>query len=140
MREVRGMPSRKPKSGAGEVAVLITVPSEEKGVEIARALLEQRLAACVNCLGPIRSLYRWKGEVCDDSERLLIVKSRAALFPRLQAAVLALHPYETPEIVALRIDRGLPAYLKWVRDETVPAPGGERKITKARKSGRHEKV
>lgn len=111
----------------GEIVVLVTVPAEATGVEIARRLLDERLAACVNCLGPIRSLYRWKGEICDDSERLLVIKSRGALFGRIREAVLAVHPYETPEIVALPIVKGLPAYLAWLRAETTtPRPGRRR--------------
>jgi periplasmic divalent cation tolerance protein len=100
------------------IIVLITVPSAEVGQTVADALLAQRLAACVNIVPAIRSLYLWQGQVADDQESLLIVKSRAALFEQLAAVVRAVHPYEVPEIIALPIVLGSPTYLQWLDNET----------------------
>lgn len=99
--------------------VLITAPSRETARQIARALLDKRLAACVNIISPINSLYTWEGQVQDDEEALLIVKSRADLFHQgLVPAVKALHPYEVPEIIALPVIAGLRSYLDWISEVT----------------------
>jgi periplasmic divalent cation tolerance protein len=101
------------------IVVLITVPSREVGEKVARALLEQRLAACVNILPAIQSHYWWQGEIQQEQEALLFVKSRADLFAsRLIPAVQAVHPYEVPEIIALPVTMGLESYLGWVTQET----------------------
>ncbi len=100
------------------VIVAITAPGEEEGGRIGRLLVEERLAACVNIIAGIRSIYRWKGEVCDEGEVLLWVKTRAELLPRLQDRVRQVHPYEVPEIIAMEISHGLPQYLSWVAQET----------------------
>lgn len=101
------------------ILVLITVPSLETGKKIAEELVNQRLAACVNILPHIRSLYVWEGKLCDDEEALLICKTRSSLFEeRFLPTVKLLHPYEVPEIIALPITRGLPAYLEWVAQTT----------------------
>ena len=103
------------------IVVFITVPSREVGEEIARALLEQRLAACVNIVSPIHSLYIWEGETHSDEEVMLIVKTRAAIFAdRFVPAVQAVHPYEVPEIIALPITMGSRDYLDWI-DATATA-------------------
>ena len=102
------------------IVVLITVPSEKIAEKIANALLEQNLAACVNIVAPIRSLYTWKEKICDDEEMLLIVKSRAELFEnQLVPAVQAAHPYQVPEIIALPILMGSKNYLDWINDSTI---------------------
>ncbi|MDE2148279.1 MAG: divalent-cation tolerance protein CutA [Gammaproteobacteria bacterium] len=93
--------------------VLVTAP-EAAADALATALVEQRLAACVNCLPAVRSTYRWRGAVEHAAETLLLVKTSTARFPALQDAVLKLHPYELPELVAVSVDAGLPAYLDWV--------------------------
>jgi periplasmic divalent cation tolerance protein len=99
----------------GEIQVLFcTVPDLETGRRIAARLVEYRLAACVNLLPGVESLYRWQGEVQRDSEILLLIKARAADYPEVEAAILALHPYELPEIIAVPVSGGLPAYLDWV--------------------------
>ncbi len=95
-----------------------TIDDPAKAAKIARALVEQKLAACVNILPNIRSIYRWKGEICDDSEHLMFIKTTADLFHQLQIAVKELHPYEVPEIIALKIDQGLPEYLQWIDEST----------------------
>jgi len=101
------------------IIVFITAPSKEIGKKIASALVEGKLAACVNMLGPIDSIYTWEGKICDEEEVLLIVKTRSSLFEsQLIPAVKAVHPYEIPEIIALPVVMGLPSYLDWVLRET----------------------
>ena len=101
------------------ILVLITVPSAEVGGAIAQALIDQRLAACVNRLAPVHSLYVWEGKSTTDLEQLLIVKSRADLFAgQLVPTVKALHPYQVPEIIALPIVMGSPEYLEWIDSVT----------------------
>lgn len=99
--------------------VFITAPSKEVGTQIAASLVENRLAACVNILGPINSIYIWEGKICNDEEVLLIVKSRSDLIEsRLIPAVQAIHPYEVPEIIAFPVVMGLPSYLDWMLRQT----------------------
>jgi len=98
--------------------VFITTGSVEEGERIARTLVQERLAACVNIVPAITSIYRWQGEVHTDSEVLLIAKSRQGLFDYLAARVKELHSYQVPEIIALPIVAGSPAYLSWI-DESV---------------------
>ncbi len=100
------------------IAVLVTVPSAVEAERIARTLIDERLAACVNILGPVRSIYRWHGDVQDETELMLMIKTRAALFETLEGRVKSLHTYATPEIVALPFATGSAAYLGWVRAET----------------------
>jgi len=98
--------------------VFVTTANEEDAAAIGRALVEERLAACANLVGPIRSIYRWRDAVEDASKHLLLIKTRASLFPALQARVKQLHPYEVPEIVAVEIKQGSPQYLDWIREST----------------------
>ncbi|HEY7516060.1 MAG TPA: divalent-cation tolerance protein CutA [Vicinamibacteria bacterium] len=98
--------------------VLTTVARAEDAERIAEELVVRRLAACVNVLPGVRSIYRWKGAVERDEERLLLVKTRADRYEALREALLALHPYEVPELVAVPIERGSEAYLRWL-DESV---------------------
>jgi periplasmic divalent cation tolerance protein len=100
------------------VVCLVTIDDPVKAGDIARHLVEERLAACVNIIPEIRSIYLWKGQVCDDKERLLIIKTRQDLFDKLMTAIRALHPYEVPEIIALNVEKGLPEYLRWIDDCT----------------------
>jgi periplasmic divalent cation tolerance protein len=107
------------------IIVFITAPSKEIGKEIASALVEGKLAACVNILGPINSIYTWEGKICDDEEVLLIAKSRSGLFEKqLIPAVSAIHPYKVPEIIALPVTMGLQSYLDWVLFETGTSQAG----------------
>ncbi|GAB5603529.1 divalent-cation tolerance protein CutA [Thermus sp. FJN-A] len=101
-----------------EEVVLITVPSEEVARTLAKTLVEERLAACVNIVPGLTSVYRWQGEVVEDKELLLLVKTTTHVFPRLKERVLALHPYTVPEIVALPIAEGHGPYLDWLRENT----------------------
>lgn len=94
--------------------VFVTAGSEEEAVKIGRSLVEEELAACANIVPRIRSIYRWKGETCDEQEVLIIIKTRSLLFPALQSRVRQLHSYEVPEIIAFPLAQGLPEYLDWV--------------------------
>jgi periplasmic divalent cation tolerance protein len=85
---------------------------------IAKALVEEQLAACVNILSPMRSVYRWEGKVTDDREWLLLIKTRAERFAAVEIRVKALHSYQVPEVIALPIMAGTEAYLRWLREET----------------------
>jgi periplasmic divalent cation tolerance protein len=89
---------------------------------IARALVGERVAACVNVLPGMRSVYRWRGKVEDAQEALLLIKTTRAALPDLQARLVALHPYELPELVAVEVAGGLPAYLGWIADNVAGAP------------------
>lgn len=100
--------------------VLTNLPDRAAAERLADALVAQKLAACVNILAPCRSVYRWKGAVQHDEEHPMLFKTTAERYPALEAAIRAAHPYELPEIVAVPIVRGLPAYLQWVESETRP--------------------
>jgi periplasmic divalent cation tolerance protein len=95
------------------VVVLIAAPADQAR-PIARALVERGLAACVNVLPGAHSVYRWQGEIEEADEAVLVVKTRSAAVAALGAAVRELHPYENPELIALAIEDGLPAYLSWL--------------------------
>ena len=98
--------------------VLTNLPSRDSAEKLADALVAQRAAACVNILAPCRSVYRWKGEVQHDEEHPVLIKTTRARYAALEAAIRAAHPYELPEIIAMPVSAGLPAYLQWVADET----------------------
>ncbi len=100
------------------IVVLVTAPSAEEGAKIARALVEEKLAACVNILSGVRSVYRWEGKVEDGPEVLLVAKTRESLFGELDKRVRDLHPYSVPEVIALPISKGSEAYLAWLGEET----------------------
>jgi len=103
---------------SGRVVALSTVGTAEDAERIARALVERRLAACVNVVPGVVSIYRWKGAVEKDEERLLVIKTRAERLEALREALVELHPYEVPELVALRVEAGHAPYLAWL-DESV---------------------
>lgn len=98
--------------------VLLTAPDAEVAGRIARALVEERLAACVNVVPGVRSVYRWEGAVQDDAEQLLVAKTRADRCGALAARVEALHPYELPEVLVLPVSGGSQRYLDWVVSES----------------------
>jgi periplasmic divalent cation tolerance protein len=95
--------------------VLCTFPTGERAAEVARTIVGEGLAACVNLVPQVRSIYRWQGALCDDAEQLALIKTTAAGFEALRLRLLALHPYDTPEIVALPLVAGHAPYLDWVR-------------------------
>lgn len=98
--------------------VLVTVPNEEAAEKVAKTLVDERLAACVNILPGVRSVYRWQGKVEDERELLLMVKTAADRLPGLMERIKEVHPYSTPEILALPVDTGSQAYCDWVVEET----------------------
>ena len=100
--------------------VLTNLPDRAAAERIAEILIGQQLAACVNILAPCRSVYRWKGAVQQDEEHPVLIKTAAERYCALEEALRAAHPYELPEIIAVPIERGLPAYLAWVARETTP--------------------
>jgi periplasmic divalent cation tolerance protein len=102
-----------------------TCPDPATAERIARMLVGERLAACVNVVPGLRSVYRWKGAIEHAEEVLLLIKTRPERMPGLQERLLQLHPYELPELVAVETDSGLPAYLRWLADETRPEPAPE---------------
>lgn len=97
--------------------VLTNLPDRASAERLAEALVEERVAACVNILAPCRSVYRWKGAVQHDDEHPLLAKTTADRYDALEKLIRANHPYELPEIVAVPIERGLPEYLEWVAAE-----------------------
>jgi periplasmic divalent cation tolerance protein len=105
--------------GAVQVA-FITAPDADTATRLARTLVEERLAACVNVVPGIRSVYRWQGALHEEDETLLIVKTRAERAAALEARVRALHPYEVPEVLRLAAAGGSAPYLHWVLEETAP--------------------
>lgn len=98
--------------------VLTNLPDEQSAARLAELLIERRAAACINRLAPCTSTYRWEGKVETATEVPLLIKTTRAAYPRLEQLIRDGHPYELPEIVAVSIDQGLPAYLDWVRQET----------------------
>ena len=100
------------------ILVLTNVPDVELAGSLARALVERRLAACVNIMPAVQSVYQWQGAVEHASEVTLMIKSVQARYAELEAAIVAAHPYDVPEIIAIPIAAGLPVYLNWIAAET----------------------
>ena len=100
------------------IIVLVTCGSEEEALRIANALVEKHLAACVNLVSPIRSIYRWEGKIWDEKEWLLIIKTQKKRFQELEKKVKSLHSYSVPEIISLPIVEGSSSYLNWLREMT----------------------
>lgn len=96
------------------IIVYITAPNEDEAAKIARALVEESLAGCVNIIRGIRSIYRWQGKIEDEEEALLIAKTRGELFAKLEEKVKKIHPYSVPEIIAVPVLRGQKDYLDWL--------------------------
>lgn len=96
--------------------VYVTMPSSDIGKKIGQAIIEEKLAACVNLVGPVWSCFQWKGECSEDSEYICIFKTTRTLYATLEKRIVELHPYETPCIVAFSIEQGLPAFLSWVKE------------------------
>lgn len=110
--------TKEKKKKAGVIVILITAPSVEEARKIAHALVGEHLVACVNIVSPIQSVFYWKGQVCDEQEALLIVKSRMALFEKISKRVRSLHSYSVPEVIALPIVQGSKEYLRWIVEVT----------------------
>jgi len=107
-------------SDARMLLVLTTLPDEAAATRIARDLVQRGLAACVSIGAPVRSIYRWQGAVEDAQEVPVTIKTSAAAYDALAAALRAAHPYELPEIIAVPVERGLDEYLSWVGAHTRP--------------------
>src|SRR5262245_11103907 len=100
------------------LAVFSTFPNPDKAAEVARTLVTEQLAACVNLVGPVRSIYRWQGEISDDTETLAVIKTTRERFEAMKARLVELHPYEVAEVIALAVEAGHAPYLAWVETET----------------------
>jgi periplasmic divalent cation tolerance protein len=96
------------------IVVFSTFPSEDKAADIARTLVSEQLCACVSLVPPVRSIYRWQGEICDERETLAIIKTTRERFAALRDRLIELHPYEVPELIALPVEAGHEPYLDWV--------------------------
>ena len=100
------------------ILVLTSLPDHESARALARSLVTGRLAACVSVGAPVESMYHWRGQIETAQEVPLAIKTRSALYARVEAAILAAHPYELPEVVAVPLGHGLPRYLDWIATET----------------------
>lgn len=100
------------------IIVLCTTNSKDSAKQIAKTLISAKLAACVNLVDKIDSIYRWKGEIVEDSEVLMIIKTQKALFENLKNKIEEIHPYETPEIISFDISEGSKPYLDWISENT----------------------
>lgn len=100
------------------IMVFVTCGSEEEAYRISRTLVEETLAACVNVVSPIRSIYRWEGKVCDEKEWLLIIKTQKRHFETVAQRIKSLHSYSVPEIIGLPIEKGFKPYLNWLLENT----------------------
>jgi periplasmic divalent cation tolerance protein len=101
-------------SNAVPLVVLSTFPDADTAARVARVLVEDRLAACVNVVPTVRSIYRWEGQVCDEAETLAVIKTTAERYAALAAKIAELHPYQVPEVIALPLADGHPPYLAWL--------------------------
>ena len=99
------------------ILVWTTMPDDDRADAVARTLVEERLAACVNVHGPMRSTYRWKGQIEREAERQIVIKTTRARLPALETRLHALHPYDLPELLVVAADGGTDAYLEWVASE-----------------------
>ena len=100
------------------ILVLTHLPDHAAAMELARALVTERLAACVNVGAPVQSMYHWQGQIETAQEVPVAIKTRSTLYPRVEAAILASHPYELPDIVAVPLSHGLRPYFAWLDAET----------------------
>jgi periplasmic divalent cation tolerance protein len=103
---------------ADALEVHVTMPDAERAASLARALVGEGLAACVNLVPGVRSIYEWEGKLHEEEEILCLIKTRPAIFDKARARILELHPYEVPEILAFAVDDGSPAYLEWLKKAT----------------------
>ena len=108
-----------------KVVILVTAANQEESRKIARRLVEARLAACVNILPTVESVYRWQGQIAEEGECQLIIKSGKALYAEIETEILRLHSYRTPEIICLPIIEGSRDYLQWISESVKPAVAEE---------------
>jgi periplasmic divalent cation tolerance protein len=109
---------------SGFIVVLTTLGSVEEARRVVRALVERQLIACGTIFPGAASIYRWEGRLTEETEAVVLMKTRREQWEQLSAATKALHPYKVPELLALTVEAGLPAYLDWVRSETIPGKEG----------------
>jgi periplasmic divalent cation tolerance protein len=102
------------------VIIFVTAPSEKIASQIGKMIISKKLAACVNIIPEIRSLYRWKNKICNDKEFLIIIKSSAKRFNELAVKIQKMHPYEIPEIISIPITKGSNSYMKWLSENIKP--------------------
>ena len=100
------------------VVIYCTVPSKQDAKSIAKILLTQRLAACINIVDKVQSVFSWHDEICEEKELLMIIKTKSLLFDRVKQAIKLIHPYNIPEIIALPIENADSEYLEWINTET----------------------
>jgi periplasmic divalent cation tolerance protein len=105
---------------ADALEVHVTMPDTAQATALARALVDEGLAACVNLVPGVKSIYQWEGRTQEEEEVLCLIKTRPAVFDRARARILELHPYEVPELLAFAVDDGSPEYLEWLRRATTP--------------------
>lgn len=102
------------------ILIITNFPDRKTASALAEALLGQQLAACINILGPCTALYRWQGNIESAEEIPVLVKTRRQNYDRVEQLIKLMHPYELPEVIVVPITGGLPAYLQWIADETIP--------------------
>lgn len=100
------------------IVIYITISSRDEAKKLGRALVEEKLVACTTIMSPVHSIYHWQGELCDDEETLMILKTKRELFSEIEVRVKELHSYAVPEIIAMPIVEGSENYLSWLRNET----------------------
>ena len=108
---------------SGYVLILCTCPDEQSARRIARALIDRQQAACVNLVPGITSMYQWQGKFEEKSEHLLLIKSHHQMCHLIEDTIDKMHPYDTPEVLSIKIDNGLPAYLSWLENSLDPTQG-----------------
>ena len=101
------------------IQVVTTISGKRGAEKIAKSLIDKRLAACVQIIGPIKSVYRWKGKIENAKEWVCVIKTRKTLYKKVESAIRKIHPYEVPEIIAMPIVAASKDYLKWLSDETL---------------------
>jgi len=105
-------------SDAQILVIFVTTPSRREAVRIGQAVVKKKLAACANILSPVTSVFKWKGRIEKSSEALVIIKTTSRRYAALAKTIGSMHSYEVPEIIAVKVTRGLPRYIAWVRRET----------------------
>ncbi|MCP5005520.1 MAG: divalent-cation tolerance protein CutA [Planctomycetes bacterium] len=103
---------------SGYIIIFITASSVDEAKKLGRVLVEEKLVACANIMSSVHSIYHWQGELCDDEEVLMVLKTKRELFSPVEVRVRELHSYDVPEIIAMPIIEGSDNYLSWLRDET----------------------
>ncbi len=98
------------------VLCFVTIDDFQKAVEISRSLVNEKLAACANIVSSVKSIYFWKDQLCEENEHLILLKTESEKYSEMEQCIRRLHPYEVPEIISIRIDQGLPEYLRWIHE------------------------